>query len=338
MNKITTRVLPLLFLICLVIILIYAAYTRPRVLVVMSYTVDNEWEKQIRKGIETTFTRLAPHYLVNYFYLNTLNHSKEDIQRAVDAANAMISTWKPQVLITTDDDAQAFIGKKYLNNPNLSIVFNGVNANPAIYGYTPGKNVTGVLENLHYDATRDALLSIFPHYQQIIHLSDASRSSQYVHEQILQFNWQPLQIINSIKTDSLETWLAIVQEANDKKALLLLTHFGSIYDQGRLVSPKEVMNLTLKKASVPIFDFFDFTVSDGVPMALSTSALDQGATAAELTLRIINGGEKAGEIPFTYSKYFNFAINRHSLDINMPKVVIPPVYRSLAFLNDSSRF
>jgi ABC-type uncharacterized transport system substrate-binding protein len=337
MKKVITHGLPLLFLICFVAILINAVLARPRVLVIMSYTIDNEWEQQIRKGIETTFNTKAPHYLVNYFYLHTLNNSKKDIQRNVDAAKAMIDTWKPQVLITSDDDAQTLIGTTYLNKPNISIVFNGVNANPAIYGYIAKENVTGIIENLHYDSTRQALQLMFPNYHQIIHLSDNSNTSAYVYKQVLDFNWQPLQIINSVKTNSLAAWLATVQQANDKNALLLLTHFDSIYDQGRLVPPKEVMELTLKQAHVPIFDFFDFTVTNGVPMALSTSGLDQGATAAELAMRIIDRNEKAGDIPFAHSTYFNFAINHHSIDINMPQVVIPEVYRSLAYLNDSTR-
>jgi ABC-type uncharacterized transport system substrate-binding protein len=338
MKKLINYGLPFLFLICFIAVLLSAAWARPRVFVVMSYTSDNLWEQQVRDGIDKTFKTKAPYYSINYFYLNTLNNTPADIHRSIKSATRLISILHPQVLITVDDDAQKFIGVRYLNQKNISLVFSGVNADPAIYGYKPKENVTGVIENLHYNAMKQAILTMFPQYHQITHLCDNSNTSQHVQQQVMDYNWQPLKIVNSYKTDSLQEWLTIVKQANAKHALLLLTHFGTIHDGNQLVSPEKVIQLTLEQAHVPILDFFDFTVKDGVPMALSTSGLEQGQTAAELTMRIINNKEKAGDIPFAHSNYITFATNQNSIDINMPNVIIPQVYRSLAYLNSASSY
>lgn len=331
------RILPIIFLLFVITVLTYAAATRPRVLIVMSYSLDNPWEKQIRQGIDKWLGSKAPFLRVHYFYLDTLNHPEKYIQNNVHAVKSLIKSYHPQVLLLVDDNAQQLVGIRYLNKPGISLVFSGVNADPAIYGYKPHENVTGIIENLHYSAMQNAILRMFPAYKKIIHLCDNSFTSQLVQDELLDHNWRPLQILGSYKVNTIQQWLEIVDKANQQNTLLLLTHFQSITDNGKLVAPNKLIEITLQRAHVPILDFFNFTVDEGVPMALSTSGYEQGQAAAELTMQILIDKQNAGDIPFKKSEYFDFSLNQKSIKINMPWVKIPETYRSLAYLQKNLR-
>jgi hypothetical protein len=64
-------------------------------------------------------------------------------------ARALIDTWKPDLIYTSDDDAQEHVAKHYVNS-GVPIVFSGVNKHPRTYGFEGSHNVTGVLEHEHF--------------------------------------------------------------------------------------------------------------------------------------------------------------------------------------------
>ncbi len=332
-KKWLTYILPTIFFLCFLAALVGTSLTRPRVLVVMSYSAQDLWEQQIRAALEQTFQKNAPFFLVDYDYLNISHNSTPDyIARVLQNVNTLITVWHPHVLLLVDDDAQFYVGKAYLNNPNISIVFSGVSEIPALYGYKPKENVTGILENLQFKPMQDAIKTMLPQYTKIIHLCDGSRISAIIGPQIASYDWRPLQFLGSYPVNSLTDWLKIVKMANADHAILLVTHLQAVFDRGRHVDPEKLMQLTLQQAQVPILGFFNFDADLGAPMTVSTSGFEQGQVAADMAIRILLKHEKPGDIPFANSQYFDFSINQKSIAINMPQVQIPFIYRSLAFL------
>ena len=73
------------------------------------------------------------------------NSSPAAIERAGREARALVDEWKPDLLYTTDDDAQAYVARHYVNR-DMPVVFSGVNEDPAVYGFVGSRNVTGVVE------------------------------------------------------------------------------------------------------------------------------------------------------------------------------------------------
>ena len=86
---------------------------------------------------------------IRYHYMDTKRfpdpNSKE---KAKISALNLIDRWGPDVIVTIDDDAQILVGTKFVDDPDVSIVYAGVNNDPARYGYFKANNVYGVKENL----------------------------------------------------------------------------------------------------------------------------------------------------------------------------------------------
>ncbi len=72
----------------------------------------------------------------------------EEMQARAREARAAIDRWKPDLLYTSDDEAQDLVARHYVNT-ELPVVFSGVNKPPQSYGFDGAPNVTGVLEHEH---------------------------------------------------------------------------------------------------------------------------------------------------------------------------------------------
>ncbi|MDD2816458.1 MAG: ABC transporter substrate binding protein [Thiotrichaceae bacterium] len=80
------------------------------------------------------------------FYLDTKNHSSESEKlAAAQLAKLKITKFKPDVVITSDDDAVKYVLMPYFKDSAIPFVFCGVNWDATDYGLPYG-NTTGMLE------------------------------------------------------------------------------------------------------------------------------------------------------------------------------------------------
>lgn len=333
-KKTILYIFPFVFIVFFVGILVFSFFSKPRVMVVMSYSDEDLWEKQIKLALDKTFKENAPYFSVNYYYLNIRdNNVPSYIERVLKEVNKLIYDWKPQVLLLVDDDAQNYVGKRYLHNSKYNIVFSGVNADPAVYGYITNRNVTGIEENLHFPAMRAAIMDIFPNYNKFIYLSDDSTTARYFGEQIKENNWTPLELLEAHNTNSIVEWEKIIDKANAENAVILISHLQTVTLDKTAIPAKDVAQFILHRAKVPVISFSNFNVVQGLPFAISTSGLEQGEVAAKLAIKILKDKEKVGDIPFARSQYFDFSYNQEGINLNVPGIIIPPIYKSFSYLN-----
>ena len=59
-------------------------------------------------------------------------------------ALTLVKEWRPDAVITSDDNAQEYFATK-LRNTSTPVIFCGVNADPSKYGF-PARNVSGIIE------------------------------------------------------------------------------------------------------------------------------------------------------------------------------------------------
>ena len=76
------------------------------------------------------------------------NGSPEAKARKGREARALIESWRPDLVYTSDDDAQDHVTRHYAGTP-LPFVFSGVNKRLSDHGIEAAANVTGVLEQEH---------------------------------------------------------------------------------------------------------------------------------------------------------------------------------------------
>lgn len=121
-----------------------SAYSGKKVLFVNSYHAGYEWSDGIEAGIHSVLDGTGVELKV--VYMDTKRNADESFWlEAAEAAKAEIDDYAPDVILTSDDNAQKYLVVPHLMNAGIPIVFSGVNWDASIYGY-PTDNVTGMVE------------------------------------------------------------------------------------------------------------------------------------------------------------------------------------------------
>ncbi|MEN9849114.1 MAG: hypothetical protein RL368_1854 [Pseudomonadota bacterium] len=119
-------------------------YAEKRVFILHSYNEQYPWTHKINESIRDVLN--AKDIVSDTFYLDTKNHASEPEKLAsAQMAKLQITKFKPDVVITSDDDAVKYVLMPYYKDSTLPFVFCGVNWDASIYGL-PYKNATGMLE------------------------------------------------------------------------------------------------------------------------------------------------------------------------------------------------
>ena len=120
------------------------------------------------------------------------NNTPELIEEQARIAVEIIRSFRPQVLVTLDDNAFRTVALNLVDSP-LSIVFSGMNGQPEDYNKTrhcidsrshPGHNVTGVYEKLHIVDAMRVHSRLFPGLKKITIFVDPSPTGQAISRQI----------------------------------------------------------------------------------------------------------------------------------------------------------
>lgn len=118
-----------------------------KVLYVASYSTKLDWSFRIKSGIESVFES-RDNLQLKVINMNTMGMLPTDIDKKKQSglkAKNLIDSWKPDVVIASDDNASKYLIVPYYKDSKLPFVFCGLNSDPSIYGF-PTKNVTGVRE------------------------------------------------------------------------------------------------------------------------------------------------------------------------------------------------
>jgi ABC-type uncharacterized transport system substrate-binding protein len=92
---------------------------------------------------------------IKQFDMDTKRHKDvASIMQSAQRAKAIIEQWKPDVVITADDNAAKYVIKPYYKDHQIPFVFCGINWNVDEYGF-PYSNVTGMVEVAPIDVLFD---------------------------------------------------------------------------------------------------------------------------------------------------------------------------------------
>ena len=131
-----------------------------KILHVMSYHSPWEWTDTLFGGFKDALKELNVEYQV--FQMDTKRYStEEEKQQKGKEARALIDSWKPDLIYTTDDDVQKYVGEYYINSDVIHI-FSAVNQAPETYHYQGATNIAGVMEIEHFVESVKLLKQIVP--------------------------------------------------------------------------------------------------------------------------------------------------------------------------------
>ena len=116
---------------------------QPKCLFVSSYHQGYAWSDGVERGLRNT---LQDKCHIRQFNMDTKRKkSLAEKRAAATAAKELIESWRPDVVITADDNAAKYLIQPYFKDKELPFVFCGVNWSAEEYGF-PYSNVTGMIE------------------------------------------------------------------------------------------------------------------------------------------------------------------------------------------------
>ena len=263
-----------------------------KILVVHSYHPGYQWVAAVNRGIFIIISLGAVNIV--YFYMDTKNHPQAEWrQRLAREALEAVEEWEPDVVITVDDDAQEEVGRTLAGRANAAVVFCGVNGEMTEYGYASG-NVTGVLERPHFRETIHLFRQLASGARRLFALSDSGKTSEGA------FAWMQreaegltdLEVVDWAMVTTFDEWKRRVLEAQTQADAIAVYTYHTLFedaDSSRSVPPRQVMEWTVQNSAIPIIGFQVFSVDDGSLCGVLESGVSQGATAARMALRIIQG-------------------------------------------------
>ncbi len=315
----------LLISLLLLIIILGCAKAGKKVLLVFSYHPKFSWVIEETIGVEDVFKDKG--ITIEKFYLDTKRHTDSEwMKNIADEAVKKIDEFKPDVVIVFDDNACELVAKKYIGK-KLPFVFCGMNAEPDVYGF-PAENITGVLERHHIKESIDLLKKLVPDIKKYAIITDASHTSKVFVNGINGMEY-PIEFCESYTINDFDDWKEKVNELQTKVDAIGLFVYHTIKKKGEELSlpPEEVLKWTLKSNKLPEFAILDFTIRDGALCGVTLSGSEQGKTAAEITLVILDG-EKPSDIPIKCPEKGNPIINEKrakELNIKIPEDILDKV-------------
>jgi ABC-type uncharacterized transport system substrate-binding protein len=116
---------------------------KKKCLFVSSYNQGYAWSDGVERGLRAV---LAGKCEYRQFDMDTKRRKsdKEKKESALEA-KAIIESWKPDIVITADDNAAKYLIKPFYKDHGTPFVFCGVNWTAKEYGF-PYSNVTGMIE------------------------------------------------------------------------------------------------------------------------------------------------------------------------------------------------
>jgi ABC-type uncharacterized transport system substrate-binding protein len=271
---------------------------RLKVLYVMSYHSPWRWTDGQLLGFQEAMGGVAADYRV--FQMDTKqNSTPAQMQAKGREAMELVATWRPDLVYTTDDDAQQHFARLYVGKP-LPFVFSGVNKDPADYGFDGAANVTGVLEREHFVESVRLLQSIVPGARRIaVVLDDSPMWGPVVGR--MRANLPQLPGTEIVAWDTIRSFeeyrRKIAEYPARADAVALVGVFNFRDPAGKNVPYQQVLRWTAENSRLPDFSFWIDRVHFGTLCAVTVSEREQGLAAGRLARAVLAEGRPPASLP-----------------------------------------
>ncbi len=119
-------------------------YAGKKILFINSYHEGYEWSDGVEKGAHNVLDGTGID--LKFVRMDTKRNPDAAFgKKAGEQVKTEIESFKPDVIIAADDNAQKYVIVPYYKGGSLPVVFAAVNWDASAYGY-PTSNVTGMLE------------------------------------------------------------------------------------------------------------------------------------------------------------------------------------------------
>ena len=304
----TSLIPSLSFISALLFALLYSAQafsqtpeTGPRykILHIMSYHSPWRWTDDQLAGFKEGLGVANVEYKV--FQMNTKQNSTDGAKlRKAKQAKLLIESWKPDLVYTTDDDAQQWVAKDYINS-ETPFIFSGVNKAPEVYGFVGSQNITGVVEHEHFVESVNLVQAISPSIKKLAVVFDDASMWPPIQERMKR-GLKNLPNIELIAWDTIHTYAQYQKKIHEYQktadAIALIGIFNFKDENQHNVPYQTVLQWTATHSQIPDIGFWIDRVHYGTLGAVTVSGREQGLAAGQMARDILVNGESPSNIPF----------------------------------------
>ena len=277
-----------------------------------SYNDGYAWSDGIARGIRNALRGSGAQLIAFHMDTKLHNRTKQEKQKAGADAFAFIQEHKPDVVITSDDNAQQYLVVPFLRGTGIPVVFCGVNAPPGTYGF-PAENVTGMLEvepvqTLYWHLHR------FSKGERIGYISGNVATDEKVVEKYNHdfFNGRLKSFLANDFVEFKEQYLRAQQEVD----MLMFMNNGGIDNWDDAAAARFILESTRIPTGTVAHYLADFAI-----VTLGKDPEEQGEYAARTALQIMEG-TPPGSIPLARNEKVLMTIN---LDIAKAAGIVLPI-------------
>ena len=265
---------------------------------IMSYHTGYAWNDGIEKGVEET---LKGRCQLKKFFMDTKRNTQPTfVKNKVEEIKQLISSYKPDIIIASDDNASKYVVTQYKDS-KIPFVFNGINWTAKPYGF-PYSNVTGMVEVAPIIPLLKLIEKNVPRVKKGIYLSAdvITEHKDYSHYQT-EYKKQGVNLTAKfVKT--MEQWVAAYKAAQSFDFIVINNYAGiNDWNSDLAISVAEnyskVLSVTNYKWMMP------YTM-----LALTKNAEEQGRWAAQVAIEVLDGTD-INTIPVTINREWDLYVN-----------------------------
>lgn len=271
-----------------------------RILIVHSYHPTFSWTKRVHDGMLSVFTEDQEQNLsVEYIDIKQKpqRQHKEYLQEYEKFFIYKHRDKHYDLILCSDDTAIQFIlSIRDQLFPGVPVVFCGMNLYLPIQEFekyfAKYSNVTGVCESADFRGSTEMALRLFPHPRQVAIVHNGDNNSLYYLNRLTTLIGIQCPIVELRKKKGDEI-LAFLREGS-KEDLIFFLSIPNDWNQSLEKNPQ-----ALRNCPAPIFTFWGQFVGKGILGGRIVNPYKQGAYAADMAMRIIQG-ETADSIPIQW--------------------------------------
>ena len=267
----------------LFVLLPHVSYTQQKkILYIASYhTAKEEWSAGIKAGIESTLASRSDIILKTHDMDTRLAKSEDEKKQAALLAKQVIESWRPDVVITSDDNAAKYLIQPYYQGAALPFVFCGLNWDATIYDL-PYSNTTGMVE---VQLIRELIDHLTPYARGnrvgTLRGDTLSNRKEQVHfEKHVGFGMESRYVTN------IKQWKEKFIKLQDEVDLLILGSIRALETEH--IPMGELAKFVQENAKIPLGAYDEF-MKEIALVTLSTIPEEQGQWAAGQALKILAG-------------------------------------------------
>jgi ABC-type uncharacterized transport system substrate-binding protein len=257
-----------------------AANALPKCFFVSSYHKGYAWSDGVEAGLRSTLRGKCE---LRQFDMDTKRRKGEaDKKQAALQAKALIEDWKPDVVITADDNAARYLIKPHYRDRDLPFVFCGVNWTVSDYQF-PYRNVTGIVEVAPIRPMLKRALKITGNAQRAFYIGAKTLTESKNLKRFEKASRSLGFLLDHALVSTMAEWVDAYRKAQDYDFVIVGSKGGiNDWDDGRV---EKAVLATTKRLSVTNHDWMmPFTI-----LGITKIPEEHGEWAAKSALRIIDG-------------------------------------------------